>query len=112
MNTWAAIQHLRETDPDMTDRRLREIAHIQGLDLPHTPGIQHVISVSGSSCWQVYCLGCTHQYGSMARTCRFGIWEAPGMLVDAEPMLTRLAAALDDRPEEADGELEHFDLAG
>lgn len=109
VNSWEQIQHLRDTDPDMTERRIREVALIQGLDLPHTPGIKPEHGPRGVTYWRVYCLGCTHKYGRVAMACELGRWSAPGQLVDAWSVLSSVDEALADRREsgvDADLDLE------
>lgn len=101
VNNWAAIQRLRDTDPMLTERRIREVALIQGLDLPHTPGIRPEYGPHGVAFWRVYCLGCTHETGYVAMACARGLWSAPGQLVDAFSVLSGVDAALS-RPEPED----------
>jgi hypothetical protein len=111
VNSWAAIQHLRDTDPEMTERRIREIAKIQGLDLPHTPGIRPEYGPRGVAFWRVYCLGCTHDTGRVAMACALGRWSAPGQLVDAYSVLSEVDAALTGpQPEEIPDEFDPSEL--
>jgi hypothetical protein len=84
---WAKLRSL--ADDGMPPAALREIAGRHGMDLPHVPVLGHVAGHS----WTVHCQGCTLEQPAPAPVCRYGLWQAPPLLLDAAGLAGVLGTA-------------------